>query len=150
MEDIQWQLKNFSQLKNTELYKIIQLRAAVFVVEQNCPYNDLDNLDIDNYHFCAWQNQQIMAYTRLLAPGVAYPNYCSIGRVISAPQARGLGLGQQIVAKSIQNCRTLYPSAPIKIGAQKYLQKFYQQFGFEQVGDEYLEDNIPHLPMLLK
>ncbi len=150
MMQLTWTVKHFKELSNIELYKIMQIRAAVFVVEQNCPYQDADNLDQESYHLCGWQADELVAYTRNLPKGLAYPDYCSIGRVITSLECRKYGFGKVLVAKSIEFCNKTFENAPIKIGAQTYLERFYQNLGFEQCGEGYLEDNIPHIPMVLK
>ena len=146
---ISWTCKPFAELTLAELYAALRLRAEIFVVEQNCPYLDLDGLDEAASHLLGHApSGELAAYTRLLAPGVSYPAYASIGRVVVAPAHRGSGLGQKLMRESIRRCQELFGPGPIKIGAQQYLRKFYQELGFEPCGEEYLEDDIPHLPML--
>ncbi|MBP6431238.1 MAG: GNAT family N-acetyltransferase [Ferruginibacter sp.] len=147
---INWVLKKFDELLPLELYAIMQLRNEVFVVEQNCVYQDADNKDIQSHHLCGWSNATLVAYSRILPTGLAYEKYSSIGRVVNSPKYRGTGIGKELVSTSITHTKKLYLTSNIKIGAQLYLKKFYESFGFEQIGDEYLEDNIPHIPMLLK
>jgi ElaA protein len=147
---IEWILKKFNDLTPIELYAILQLRNEVFVVEQNCVYQDADDKDQQAYHFCGWINNTLVAYSRILPVGLAYEKYTSIGRVVSSPKYRGTGIGRQLVKKSIEQTYTLYPVNEIKIGAQLYLKKFYESFDFKQDGEGYLEDNIPHIPMLIK
>lgn len=147
---IKWVLKKFDELLPYELYAIIQLRNEVFVVEQNCAYQDADDKDQLSHHLCGWNNTTLVAYSRILPTGLAYEKYSSIGRVVNSPKFRGKGIGKELVTNSILHTCTLYPKSDIKIGAQLYLKKFYESFGFKQNGDEYLEDNIPHIPMLLK
>jgi ElaA protein len=147
---INWVLKKFDDLLPFELYAIMQLRNEVFVVEQNCVYQDADDKDIQSHHLCGWSNDTLVAYSRILPIGLAYEKYSSIGRVVSSPKYRGAGIGKELVTVSITHTKSLHPNSDIKIGAQLYLKKFYESFGFEQIGDEYLEDNIPHIPMLLK
>ena len=144
---ISWQCKTFSELTNEELYKILQLRIEVFIVEQNCSYQDCDNKDLKAYHFTAWDNNTLLAYTRLLPKGVSYPDVVSIGRVITAQSARGQNLGKQLMIKSIENIYSLFGKVPIKISAQLYLKRFYESFSFVQKGDAYLEDGIEHIAM---
>ena len=98
---INWQCKFFSELTNEELYKIIQLRIDVFVVEQNCVYQDCDGKDLESFHFTGWDENNLVAYTRLLPKGISYPGAASIGRVINARSARGQNLGKQLMTKSI-------------------------------------------------
>ncbi|HXS58081.1 MAG TPA: GNAT family N-acetyltransferase [Hanamia sp.] len=144
---INWQCKTFSELTNEELYKILQLRNEVFVVEQNCPYQDCDNKDFKAHHFSAWEDGLLVAYTRLLPKGVSYDTGASIGRVLTSPKARGQKLGKELMQKSIDKIYDLYGQTPIIIGAQLYLKRFYESFSFVQQGNSYLEDNIPHIMM---
>ena len=141
----------FYQLNLDELYECMVLRQDVFVVEQDCPYLDADGKDREAWHLMGFdENQQLIAYTRLLPKGISYENYASIGRVVTAQNARKLGAGKKIMHASIEWCHRLFPNQKIKISAQTYLLKFYKNLGFEPVGEEYLEDNIPHIAMILK
>jgi ElaA protein len=144
---INWTCKPFAELTVQELYAILQLRSIVFVVEQNCVYPDMDNKDQGSFHLMGWQEDQLVAYTRLLPPGLSYP-YCSIGRVVTSPAARGGGIGRELMERSIRQCEILFGKGAIKIGAQLYLQKFYSSLGFEQTSETYLEDGIEHIEML--
>ncbi len=144
-----WILKAFDDLTPKELYKILQLRNEVFIVEQNCPYQDLDNKDLTPFHLMGMRNDTLLAYSRLLAPGISYSE-SSIGRVVSSPSARKTGIGKKLMEESIKQIRDLFHTDTIRIGAQLYLKKFYESFGFFQEGDSYLEDNIPHIIMLRK
>ncbi|MCB0647542.1 MAG: GNAT family N-acetyltransferase [Saprospiraceae bacterium] len=146
----QFSLKHFSELSTTELYRILQLRGEVFVVEQKCNYQDLDNKDLVAHHFFLMNEQECLACCRLLAKGVSYTDYCSIGRVVSSPRVRGQAVGKQMMTQAIEEIKKLYPGTPIKISAQAYLQKFYESFGFVWTGEAYLEDDIPHLGMTIK
>ena len=146
-EKINWECRSFSELTNVELYKILQLRNEVFVVEQNCPYQDCDGKDLKAFHLSAWQNENLMAYTRLLPPGISYENSASIGRVLTSPTARKQNMGKELMTKSIEKIYELFGQAPITIGAQLYLKKFYESFLFMQTGDMYLEDGIEHITM---
>jgi ElaA protein len=144
---INWQCKSFTQLTNDELYKILQLRNEVFVVEQNCPYQDCDNKDLKSHHLTAWKYDNIVAYSRILPPGISYPNAASIGRVVTSPSTRGQDLGKQLMAKSLENLYLLFGHVPVIIGAQLYLIKFYESFSFVSRGDIYMEDGIQHITM---
>ncbi|HUZ60835.1 MAG TPA: GNAT family N-acetyltransferase [Hanamia sp.] len=144
---ITWQCKFFSELTNEELYKIIQLRMDVFVVEQNIAYQDCDNKDIIAYHLTGWQENNLVAYTRLLDKGISYPEAASIGRVITARSHRGQNFGKQLMVKSIEQVYHLFGNLPIKISAQQYLKRFYESFSFVQKGEPYLEDGINHIAM---
>ena len=144
---IDWKLKKFEELSSIELYKIMQLRNEVFVVEQNCVYQDADNKDVSSLHFMGWDNEKLLAYTRILPPGLSY-HQVSIGRVVSSPSARGTGIGRELMLKTIEQVRNIFGEVPIKIGAQLYLQKFYTSLGFQQTSDLYLEDYIEHIEMV--
>ena len=144
---IQWMLKKFEELSAIELYKIMQLRNEVFVVEQNCVYQDADNKDISSWQFMGWDNEKLVAFTRLLPPGLAYEQ-ASIGRVVTSPSARGSGIGKELMQQSIKEIKDLFGEVPIKIGAQLYLQKFYTALGFVQTSEIYLEDGIQHIEMV--
>lgn len=144
---ITWLLKTFDDLTPHELYAILQLRNEVFAIEQNCVYPDMDNKDQPAWHLMGWENEKLIAYTRIIPPGVAYPEP-SIGRVVSSPSARGKGVGRQLMEESIEQLYKLFGKTPIKIGAQLYLKKFYTEFGFLQCGGVYLEDGIEHIPMI--
>ena len=125
---------------------MLQLRSDIFVVEQNCVYLDLDGKDEDAYHLFATEGENVIACTRILAPGVAY-DAPSIGRVAVASSHRKTGLGKLLMDKSIELTEELYPDQPIELGAQLYLKKFYNELGFEQISDMYLEDGIEHIKM---
>ena len=144
---IQWTLKKFDDLSAIELYKIMQLRNEVFVVEQNCVYQDADNKDISSWQFMGWANEKLVAFTRLLPPGLAYEQ-ASIGRVVTSPSARRSGIGKELMERSIKEIKNLFGEVPIKIGAQLYLQKFYTSLGFVQTSEIYLEDGIKHIEMV--
>jgi ElaA protein len=142
---------HFNDLSLAELYAIMKLRQEVFVVEQNCPYLDADGKDLDAYHIQGKDNTgNVHCYTRLLAPGVSYQSYSSIGRVINSQQVRGQGQGKKLMKYSIDTIKRLYPNDKVKIGAQAYLKKFYEDLGFEDLGTPYLEDGIPHIKMILR
>lgn len=139
--------KKFGELNILELYQILQLRAEVFVVEQNCAYQDIDSRDIQCIHLIAVSNDDIIGYCRILPEGIAYDNYCSIGRVVVRKEARSHQFGKQIMQASIDFCK-IHFEEPIKISAQLYLEKFYQNLGFKTASAPYLEDNIPHIAMI--
>jgi ElaA protein len=140
----------FDDLTPAELYEIMALRQEVFIVEQNCPYLDCDGKDQASWHLMGRnETGKLIVYTRLLPKGLAYPEYPSIGRVVSSPSARGTGAGKELMVKSIEMTRHLFGDTTIKIGAQSYLLRFYESFGFRSTGEEYLEDGIPHTKMTL-
>lgn len=148
---IEFRLKYFKDLTPEELYEVLALRQKVFIVEQNCPYLDADGRDYHSLHLMGFsESGQLSAYTRLLPRGIAYEDYASIGRVVTAPEARGTGAGKQLMEESIRRLRELFGHCAIKIGAQSYLLRFYESFGFRSTGKEYLEDGIPHTEMVMK
>ncbi|MBO9619945.1 MAG: GNAT family N-acetyltransferase [Niabella sp.] len=144
---IEWTCKTFAELSTTELYHILQLRAAVFVVEQQCAYQDIDGKDLKGYHLTGWHNGAAVAYTRLLPKGVSYAEQ-SIGRVVTAQAYRALGLGRVLMQQSIEASYRLFGKTPIRIGAQQHLKRFYESLGFQQASDLYDEDGIPHIEMV--
>uniref|UniRef100_UPI0032163A35 GNAT family N-acetyltransferase n=1 Tax=uncultured Draconibacterium sp. TaxID=1573823 RepID=UPI0032163A35 len=146
---MQFTFKHFSELSTTELYDILQLRAEIFVVEQDCVYNDLDGLDKDAVHQFYKKENKIIAYSRLLKPGTRFPNY-SIGRVIVKETERGTRLGIQMMEEAKSFIVNEWKATKIKISAQKYLQKFYENLNFKVVTEEYLEDGIPHFGMIFE
>lgn len=144
---MKFEFKPFAELSNDELYDILQLRAEIFVVEQDCIYNDLDGLDKLAVHQFLKKNGEIVAYSRLLKPGTRFPEY-SIGRVVVKQSERGTGLGIEMMNEAKNFIVSEWKAKKIKVSAQKYLQKFYENLGFEIVTDEYLEDGIPHYGMV--
>ncbi|MBT7816981.1 MAG: GNAT family N-acetyltransferase [Polaribacter sp.] len=138
--------KSFSELTTTELYKILQLRSEVFVVEQDCVYQDLDFKDQKSLHVFGFKNDNIIAYTRIFKPGDYFDN-ASIGRVVVADTERKFGYGHDIIKASINAIKTHFNVDEITISAQKYLKIFYESHNFIQIGEEYLEDGIPHIRM---
>lgn len=146
---ITWQALNFDQLTLTQLYQILKLRQDIFIVEQTCPYPDIDDHDLHCQHLFATENDQVIAYTRLLPKGLAHPDYTAIGRVVISEQARGRKLGYELMQRSIDEVRRNNPDVSIKIGAQQHLENFYSKLGFSTISEMYLEDDIPHIDMLL-
>lgn len=142
-------LKSFQELSNEELYAVLRLRAEVFVVEQNCPYLDLDNKDQKCFHLLLYAGSDLSAYCRLVPAGLSYQEV-AIGRVISAPAYRGKGLGKVVMERAISYCEDIFGKVPIRLGAQVYAKGFYASLGFEAEGEEYLEDGIPHVEMVKK
>jgi len=141
-------IKTFDQFDIQELYKILQLRSEVFVVEQDCVYQDMDGKDQKAIHISGYENDQLVAYTRFFKPG-DYFEQSSIGRVVVSPQHRGKFYGKDIMVASIAFAKAEhYPS--IKISAQCYLDKFYSDLGFTATGEKYLEDGIPHQAMVME
>ncbi len=144
---LQWNLKKFDEFSNKELYRILKLRMEVFVLEQECLYPELDDKDFACLHLWAEQEGSILAYTRLVPPGLSYPQ-ASIGRVIVAEQARGTGLSQQLMISSIESVAKEFGVNDIQIGAQFHLKSFYEKLGFEQVSDPYPDYGILHIDMI--
>ncbi|HEY0031501.1 MAG TPA: GNAT family N-acetyltransferase [Bacteroidia bacterium] len=143
-----WEIKKFEALQVTELYAIMQLRAEVFIVEQNCPYQDADGKDLKSFHLMGYdENRKLIVFARILPQNVSYAEV-SIGRVVASPSVRGTGAGKLLMEQSLKEIETLFGKVPVRIGAQEYLKKFYEGFGFIQTSESYLEDNIPHIEML--
>lgn len=172
-----WQLKTFEEFTPHELYQVLKLRSDVFVVEQTCPYSDMDNSDLvpGCLHLIAFSQDldsaqdrdpldqsskavdplkgqsipTVVSYARLLPPGASYPGLSSIGRVVTHPSYRSTGLGHELIQHAIQHTLNAWPDSDIKIGAQAHLEKFYAGHGFKVISDLYIEDGIPHVHMLL-
>lgn len=142
-----WICKHFKDLTPYQLYDCLRLRGQVFIVEQNCVYQDEDNNDQHCYHLLGYQGNELVAYTRLVPPSVIYEE-CSIGRVVTAGHVRKTGIGKLLLQESIHSAYHLFGVQHIKIGAQLYLKRFYESFGFEQVSEVYLEDGIEHIYMV--
>ena len=149
MEQVSFKWQRFGALSTTELHAIYRLRQRVFIVEQNCPYLDADQYDLETWHLSAWstEDRAILAYLRVFPPGVKYAE-ASIGRVVTAPEARGTGLGRQIMDEALARIRSELSDGAVRISAQSYLRKFYESFRFSCVSEGYLEDDIPHIEML--
>jgi len=145
-----WHYRTFGELSTIELYALLQLRSKVFVVEQQCPYQDLDNKDLEAIHiWCSSAHGDVAACCRLLPAGVSYSE-ASIGRVGTDPNFRGRHMGRQLMDKAIQYLTEQWNVPAIRIGAQLYLRRFYESFRFEQASEVYDEDGIPHIEMLLQ
>ncbi|PYC23583.1 GNAT family N-acetyltransferase [Pseudomonas alcaligenes] len=143
-----WHLKHHSDLDKRELYALLELRSRVFVVEQHCPYQDVDGQDLlcDTCHLLAWQDERLLAYLRLLDPATQ-GGEAVIGRVVIAPEARGSGLGHQLMERAVAACLQRWPGLPIYLSAQAHLQGYYGRYDFVAVTAPYLEDDIPHVGM---
>lgn len=152
MTEIYWQLQHFNDLTALQLHSIYAARQAVFIVEQNCPYQDADALDPVCHHLAGWlrdgANSELAAYLRIVPPGLKYDEP-AIGRVITAQAVRGMGLGCELMRQGVEQVALLYPNQGIRISAQHYLEAFYHSFGFATVSDIYDEDGIPHIEMAL-
>ena len=140
-------IKSFSDLTKEELYNILSLRSEVFIVEQNCAYQDIDKKDQSALHVFIKKNNQIIAYTRIFKPN-DYFEYSSIGRVVVLKKERASKIGSQIMSFSIKKIEEIFNETKIKISAQKHLINFYKKLGFLVIGEEYLEDGIPHIAMI--
>lgn len=153
----EFSIKTFDELTSVDLYHILKARSQVFVVEQNCAYQDMDEVDFDCLHLIAHQNQALVGYCRIIGPefnpkkSSEHPSYSmpAIGRVLVLSDYRGHGLARQLMTHAIKHCRKKYGKRPIIISAQTYLLSFYQSLGFIPEGDCYLEDNIEHVVMVL-
>jgi ElaA protein len=146
MSAVQWQIKRFKELSLHELYLVLQLRSEVFVVEQNCVYQDIDGKDEKAIHLLGEINGILVAYARMFQPN-DYFEQASIGRVIVKPSHRELKLGHELMYHAINAVKEKFGETQITISAQLYLKKFYQSHGFVQTSEMYLEDDIPHIEM---
>ncbi len=149
MNDISIYFRSYKELTKCELYDIYFLRQEVFIVEQNCVYQDIDQKDHYSYHLLAYDNEILVAYLRIVYPGISY-NEPSIGRVVTRMSHRRRGLSKNIVKAAIQKVRDVYNHSNIRISAQEYLIPFYKSLDFVSVGEVYLEDDIPHIEMMHK
>lgn len=140
-------VKTFEELHTQELYNLLQLRSEIFVVEQDCVYQDIDGKDQIAHHVLGYKNEKLIAYTRIFKPG-DYFEMASIGRVLVDKAYRKYKYGYDIMHASIEAVKSNYDTNQIKISAQCYLKRFYGNLGFTEVGDTYLEDGIPHIAML--
>jgi ElaA protein len=150
-EMIEWQWRGFAELTTTELYEVLAQRQQVFVLEQQCFYNDFDGLDQQAQHLLGWRSvdgrRELAAYLRCLAPGAKYAEM-SLGRVLTTKAARGSGAGRELLARGIECAERQHPGHRIRIGAQAYLERFYRSFGFNTISAPYEEDGIIHIDML--
>ena len=153
MSSMQPHWARFSDLDVNQLYEILRLRQSVFIIEQKCIYPDIDLKDLAAFHLSFWNRDVsppiLGAYLRVHPPGTKFPEPC-IGRVITAPEVRGTGLGKTLMKEALKRIEQTYGNLGVRISAQKYLEKFYRGLGFETVGESYLEDDIPHIEMFRK
>mgnify|MGYP001199535607 FL=1 len=154
VKDVVWRCKSWPELGREELYGLLRLRSEVFVVEQDCAYQDLDDKDKVGLHVWmehagqpAEEGGEVLATTRLLPAGVSYASEVSIGRVVTAQSVRRGGWGRELMRRSLDEVHRSWSGVPIRISAQQYLEDFYAGFGFTTVGEPYLEDGIPHVAM---
>jgi ElaA protein len=146
-----WTVKSFEELKTMELYHLLQLRESVFILEQTCLYQDIDNKDVHCLHVLGWENedqQQLAAYARIIPPGLTFIEP-GIGRVVTTTQHRGKSIGRALMRQAIPVAQAKYPHTNLRISAQAHLQNFYSEFGFIAEGELYDEDGIPHISMVL-
>lgn len=144
-----WIVKSFSELTTEELYEILKLRNDVFIVEQNCPYLDIDGKDKESYHLFLKDRNKIVAYLRILKKGVSYKEP-SIGRVLVKNDYRRKSISREMLLKGISFIENNLKEKEIKIQAESYLENFYSSLGFKKLSDSYLLDNIPHIDMIYK
>jgi len=144
---MRWTCLRFDELSVRQLYDVLALRSQVFVVEQNCVFLDIDGLDPLTLHLLGTTDDgALKAYARLIPPGLKAPD-ALIGRVVTAPAARGGGTGRVLMAEAVAQCERLWPTHPITLHAQAHLERFYGSFGFVPIGEQYMEDGIPHQEM---
>jgi ElaA protein len=146
---IDWHFAPFAQLSPREVHDLLRLRAAVFVVEQKCPFQDVDGADPECWHLLGRRAGELIAYCRLVPPGVKFAEP-SIGRVVSSAAARRTGSGRELMREAMARADKLWPGKPIRIGAQQYLERFYGSYGFVQASEPYDEDGIMHIEMVKK
>ena len=144
---LRWQWCTLHELAPAEVYALLAARAAVFVVEQNCPYQDADGYDLDAQHLIVWSASEVAACLRVLSPRTKFAER-SIGRIITSSAFRGTGLGRALMTRALDQLDASYPGKPVRISAQAHLSKFYAEFGFQDASEAYMEDGIPHIDML--
>ncbi len=146
---MEFKLSKFTELTPDDLYNLLRLRSEIFVVEQNCIYQDLDDKDQQSYHLLVYKPlNNLIAYARIMDCNISYSNFCSIGRVLVKKENRKSNLGTLLMERSIKECENLFGQIPIKISAQFHLKFFYNRLGFKEEGEQYLEDDIPHISMI--
>ena len=146
---IEWLFTPFAGLSVTQVHDLYRLRSEVFVVEQKCPFQDIDGADPDCWHLLGTRDGELVAYCRLVPPGTKYPEP-SIGRVVTGARARRTGCGRELMREALARADKLWPGKPIRIGAQRYLERFYGGYGFAQASEPYDEDGIMHIEMVRK
>ena len=150
-EGINWQWSRFNELSLDDLYAVVRLREGVFIIEQNCPYPDADGRDPRAWHLLGWRDydgeRRLVAYARVFEPGVRYSE-ASVGRIVTAPEVRGTGLGKTLMAEALRRIESLVPGQAVKIAAQRRLEDFYLGFGFRTISAPYKEDGIIHVDMI--
>lgn len=144
---LEWRVQRFEEFKPIDLYALLAARVAVFVVEQTCPYQELDDRDADALHLSGWKHGTLLAYARLVPPGGRFETP-SVGRVLTTATARGRGIGSDLMRRAIDECERLWPDTAIRVSAQQHLQAWYESLGFVPESEIYDEDGIPHIDML--
>jgi len=146
---IDWRFARFEELSPHEVHDLYRLRVAVFIVEQDCVFQDVDGVDTQCWHLLGHSNGDLVAYCRFVPPGVKYTEP-SIGRVITAPSVRGTGMGRVLMREAMKRAERLWPGQPLRIGAQAHLERFYNEFGFTKSSEPYDEDGIMHIEMEMR
>lgn len=144
-----WSTKNWEELTTRELFEAYKLRTDVFVVEQGCPYPEVDEHDLQSRHLFAWEGTELIAYARICPPNTVYRE-ASLGRIVLAKENRNKGIGRELVCRALADLKKQWPDAPVKIQAQQYLESFYASFGFETIGESYPDVMVMHVDMKLK
>lgn len=147
--DLTWQFSSFRELPRDDLYRVLQLRQQVFVVEQRCIFPDIDGKDAQAYHLLGWPvdaEGELLAYLRILPPGVLHPEP-ALQRIVTAASVRGRGVGAALMAEGIRRCEVCFGKLPIRISAQVHLTSFYERLGFRRQGEPFDEDGIRHVHM---
>lgn len=139
----------FQELSTVKLYALLRLRSEIFVLEQDCAYQDIDMIDRDCIHINGEEEEKLLAYARIIPPPFAESGNTEIGRLVVAREYRHKGYATSLMQYTTEQCRKRFPHSPIYIKAQNYLEKFYRNLGFVSTGDYFLEDNIPHQAMIL-
>lgn len=143
-------LKKFTELTSFEVFELLKLRQDVFIIEQDCIYPDIDGFDDKALHLMIFEEEKLIAYSRIFEPGIKFDNSCSVGRIVVSSNSRGSTVGKLLIHKSISYCKQLFPNAPVRIEAQSALENYYKQFGFMTEESSYMVDGINHIKMVLK
>lgn len=147
---MKWQTKSFDELSVNELYAMLQLRAEVFSVEQNCVYQDCDGYDQKAHHVMGWEDDKLIAYARFFPPGVKHEEDASGGRFVTSPSVRGKGVARELMEECLKSAEETFGKVNFTVSAQSYLEQFYENYSFTRNGEPYLEDDIPHIQMQRK
>jgi len=149
MNKIRWSSKHFNELTVDEFHDIIKLRVDVFVVEQNCPYSEVDDLDRPSLHVTGFKENELIAYARIIPPTAEDP-HVHVGRVIVKKDYRSSGIGHELMSRTMIETVDRFPKINVELAAQSLLTDYYEKHGFKIIGEEYLWDGIPHKDMLIK